>query len=93
MSDQRPTTDVPARDDKIEMWCDLLLANIQAESASYAVTRRAEIYMRAAGLPLERVLNALDIDEPAWLLRVDALRANEAKNRAIHQKRDSGEST
>lgn len=72
------------RDDAIAMWCDLLTANLHAENASLAVTRRAEIYMRAAGLPLDRVFDALAIDEQRWTERVAALRASELANKAAY---------
>ena len=81
----------PNRDDEIAMWCDLLLANAHADGERFHVTRRAELYMRVAGLPLERVLDALDVDEDGWLSRVAEARASEAKNRAVHDRtRDAG---
>lgn len=69
-----------AHRDSAAMWCDLVLSHIQAECAGLAVTRRAEIYMRSAGLPLDRVLDALRIDETDWNTRVAALRRSEEEN-------------
>lgn len=68
--------------DEAGMWCDLLLAHIHAESAHLGVTRRAELYMRVAGLPLDRVLDALKIDGAGWSVRVSELRQAEARNLA-----------
>ena len=46
------------------------------------VTRRAELYMRVAALPLDRVLDALKTDEAGWSVRVFELRQAEARNLA-----------
>lgn len=64
------------------MWVDLLESHLRAESARFRVTRRAEVYLRAAGLPLERVLDSLRTDEAGWAARVTELRAQERANRA-----------
>jgi hypothetical protein len=71
--------------DHAAMWCDLLLGRIEEETARFGVTRRAELYMRVAGLPLDRVLDALEIDEASWVDRVADLRAQEQRNRAAHR--------
>jgi len=64
-----------------KMWADLLNSEMQAQRAQHDVTRRAELYLYA-GLPLESVLDALKISRATWYRRVEALRANEAENRA-----------
>jgi hypothetical protein len=63
------------------MWCDLFDSELSARSAAHRVTRRAEIFLHS-GLPLARVLDALDIDEDTWRRRVAALRTWEAANLA-----------
>jgi hypothetical protein len=63
------------------MWADLLAAETQARSAPHEVTRRAELYLHA-GLPLERVLDALRISRATWYRRLESLREWEAQNRA-----------
>lgn len=67
--------------DEAAMWVDLLMGHTRAESAHLDVTRRAELYVRVAGLPLDRVLDALRTDEPGWAARLAALRVSEARNR------------
>lgn len=69
------------------MWCDLLLGRIEEDTARLHVTRRAELYMRVAGLPLARVLDALDIDESGWATQLAELRAQEERNRTAHEQR------
>lgn len=44
------------------------------------MTRRAELYLHA-GLPLERVLDALKISRATWYRRVADARAQEEANR------------
>lgn len=67
--------------DRAAMWCDLLLAHNHAESAHFAVTRRAELYVRAAGLPVEQVYDALKTDATGWAARLADLQADELVNR------------
>ena len=67
--------------DRSAMWCDLLLGHADAESAHFGVTRRAELYVRVAGLPLERVYDALKTDAAGWAIRLDELREQERRNR------------
>jgi hypothetical protein len=68
--------------DESGMWCDLMLAHNAAESAQFAVTRRAELYVRVAGLPLEKVYDALGTDAAGWAQRLSDLREQERRNRA-----------
>lgn len=70
--------------DRAAMWCDLLLGHRVAETAHVGVTRRAELYLRVAGLPLATVLDALETDEAGWQTRLAQLRARERENRAAH---------
>lgn len=79
-----PETDRQRIADEAAMWCDLLLADRQAESARFDVTRRAELYTRVAGLPLAKVLDALGVDEDGWGRRLAELRAWQRENRAAH---------
>lgn len=74
--------------DAAAMWCDLFVAHAAAKSAHFAVTRRAELYVRVAGLPLDRVYDALEIDEAGWAERLADLRANEKANRDAWRGRD-----
>lgn len=64
-----------------EMWCDLLTAEQRWKAERHAVTTRARLYM-AAGLPAERVLDALNINPGEWVARVNDLEAAQAENRA-----------
>lgn len=73
--------------DRAEMWVDLLTAHATAQSAGFAVTRRAELFMRLGGLPMETVLDALGTDEAGWAARVADARASEARNRAAAAER------
>ncbi|MFZ0667090.1 MAG: hypothetical protein WAM97_15160 [Acidimicrobiales bacterium] len=63
------------------MLTDLLVSEMEAKSAQYRVTSRAEMYM-ATGLPLDRVLGALKISRATWYRRVEALREWEQTNHA-----------
>jgi hypothetical protein len=58
------------------MWADLLAGETQVRTAAHDVTRRAELYLHA-GLPLERVLDALRISRATWYRRVAELREHE----------------
>jgi hypothetical protein len=78
--------------DEAAMWCDLFLGRVEEQSARFGVTRRAELYMRVAGLPLDRVLDALEIDGPGWADRLADLRAQEERDRAAHHQPVSVES-
>ncbi len=62
-----------------KMWADLFNSEIDARSATHRVTSRAEVYT-AAGLPLDRVLDALGISRATWYRRVEALRQWETRN-------------
>jgi hypothetical protein len=62
-----------------KMWADLLNAEIIARSAQHHVTARAELFLEA-GLPLDKVLDALKVSRATWYRRVDALREWEAEN-------------
>ena len=68
--------------DNAEMWCDLWMAERRARSAHYDVTRRAAMYVRLAGLPVEKVLDALEIDPATWAARLEDLEAWRNQNRA-----------
>lgn len=56
---------------------DLLMSEADARSSTNRVTARAELYLYA-GLPLEQVLEALQISRATWYRRVEALRTSEA---------------
>lgn len=62
-------------------WVDLLLAELDAQSATHKVTRRAQLYMHG-GLPLEKVLDALKISRATWYRRVQGLEEWTAANLA-----------
>jgi hypothetical protein len=81
MSGLDPSTRQRIRDEA-GMWCDLMLAHNAAESARFAVTRRAELYIRVAGLPLEKVYDALGTDAAGWAQRLTDLREQQRRNRA-----------
>lgn len=61
-----------------EMWVDLLLAELHWKSERERVTTRAQLYLRA-GLPLEKVLDALKITAEEWDERVHETRAARAE--------------
>ena len=61
-----------------KMWLDLLNSERAARSAQHQITSRAEVFM-AAGLDLERVLDALSLNRANWSRRVEELRAWEAE--------------
>lgn len=74
--------------DEASMWVDLFMAHRAAESDHFHVTRRAELYVRVAGLPLEKVYDALKTDAAGWASRVAALRENERRNREAAEARE-----
>ena len=57
-----------------KMWADLLTSEKRAQDAQHYVTARAVLYVEA-GLPLERVLDALGVSRATWYRRVQALEA------------------
>ena len=59
------------------MWADLLTAELQWQQAREAVTVRGHLYL-AAGLPLERVLDALKVSRSTWYRRVAEVEAARA---------------
>lgn len=63
------------------MWLDLLTSEDAARCAQHQVTRRAETYSEC-GLPLDSVLDALEVSRATWYRRLEALRAWEAENQA-----------
>lgn len=67
------------------MWCDLWHEDLAAKSAGHRVTMRALIYV-SAGLPLDRVLDALKLDEAAWTERVQELEHWQAENVAASRR-------
>lgn len=68
--------------DEAEMWVDLLTSELHAKSARHKVTKRADMYIRLAGLPVEKVLDALKIDAETWAARLDDLEAWRTQNLA-----------
>jgi hypothetical protein len=64
-----------------KMWLDLFTTENYARGEQHRVTSRAEVYL-AAGLEMDKVLDALKISRATWYRRVDALRGWEAENRA-----------
>ncbi|MDQ3107840.1 MAG: hypothetical protein M3Q68_08575 [Actinomycetota bacterium] len=67
------------------MWADLWQDALRARSAMYRLTERAELYL-AAGLPLDRVLDALDIAHADWETRRVDLQCWKAENRAAGER-------
>jgi flagellar biosynthesis regulator FlbT len=62
------------------MWSDLLSAELRVVAEKHAVTQRALIFI-SAGLPVERVYDALKISRATWQRRVVALKDWQAGNR------------
>lgn len=71
--------------DEAAMWCDLLLAHVDSVSARHRVTKRAELYVRLARLPLHQVLDALHTDEAGWAARLAEVADEESRNRLASQ--------
>jgi hypothetical protein len=65
---------------RARMWSDLLMSENRARAAQHEVTYRAELYL-SAGLPLDKVLDALKVSRATWYRRVEALREWEERNR------------
>lgn len=63
-----------------QAWCDLMLDELAAKSAQHRVTGRAVLYMEA-GLPVDRVLDALKLTEPEFSARLAAWSAWREENR------------
>ncbi|MEU6138067.1 hypothetical protein [Nocardioides sp. NPDC047086] len=70
--------------DEAEMWVDLLTSELRAKSAQFEVTKRADLYLRVGGLPLERVLDALKVDAEGWAARLEDLEAWRTENRRAY---------
>lgn len=70
--------------DEAEMWVDLMTSELHARSAQHQVTKRADMYVRLAGLPVEKVLDALGIDAETWAARLDDLETWRNENRAAY---------
>lgn len=64
------------------MWSDLLASEQRAVSERHMITQRALLYLDA-GLPLDKVLDALKISRPTWYRRVRELRDWQA-GQALH---------
>ena len=71
--------------DEVGMWADLWSSQLHAQHARLAVTRRAELFMQVAGLPLGQVLDALGITEDEWAARVVELRRSEVAGRIAYR--------
>jgi hypothetical protein len=78
--------------DEAEMWVDLLTSELRAKSAQHEVTKRADMYVRLAGLPVEKVLDALKIDAETWAARLEGLEAWRAENRRAYDETRSAAS-
>jgi hypothetical protein len=70
--------------DEADMWVDLMTSELRAKSAQHQVTKRADMYIRLAGLPVEKVLDALSIDAETWAARLEDLEAWRNENRAAY---------
>ena len=70
--------------DEAEMWVDLMTSELHAKSAQHKVTKRADMYIRLAGLPVEKVLDALKIDAETWAARLADLEAWHDENRKAY---------
>jgi hypothetical protein len=70
--------------DEADMWVDLMTSELRAKSAQHQVTKRADMYIRLAGLPVEKVLDALKIDAETWAARLADLEAWRTENRAAY---------
>ena len=68
---------------------DLLTSESQALTAQHLVTRRAQIYIAAGTLTLDRVLDALKVSRATWYRRLEAVRTWEAENE-VHSQTPKG---
>jgi hypothetical protein len=66
-------------------WADLLTSELEARSAQHKVTQRAQLYVEA-GLPVERVLDALKISRATWYRRLTDLDDWRARNLAAGER-------
>ena len=71
-------------EDDAAMWCDLWSANLHASDERFKVTRRAELYLRVGRLPMDKVLDALGVDDAGWHVRLSELREFEERNIAAY---------
>ena len=78
--------------DEAEMWVDLLMSELRAKSAQHEVTKRADLYVRLGGLPIERVLDALKVDAEAWAARLEDLEDWRTENRRAYDESRSAAS-
>lgn len=81
--------------DKTELetkaWADLFSERIRAKNAWAPVLDRAEYLIEAGVIPLERVLDALDMTRATYYRRQAARRAEKAGNREYHENREREE--
>lgn len=68
------------------MWCQLLLDEIAAKSAWAKVQDNAELYLELGLLELDKVLDALKVDETEWHARVERNAQRREENRAAGER-------
>ncbi|MGH3972460.1 MAG: hypothetical protein ACRDS9_03930 [Pseudonocardiaceae bacterium] len=86
------TPEIQRVKDEAEMWVDLMTSELRAKSAQHNVTKRADMYIRLAGLPVEKVLDALHIDAATWATRLEGLEAWRDENRRAYDETRSAAS-
>ncbi|MGE0794825.1 MAG: hypothetical protein AB7O29_05700 [Acidimicrobiia bacterium] len=64
-----------------KLWCQLLLDEIYAKSAWARVQDSAELYLELGLLDLDKILDALKVDEAEWHARVERNRERREENR------------
>lgn len=67
------------------LWCQLLLDELAAKSAWAKVQDSAEMYLDLGLIEIDKVLDALKIDEAEWHARVERNQARKDDNRAAGQ--------
>lgn len=70
-------------------WADLLTSEMRWKAERFATTERARLFVEA-GLPLERVLDALTISRATWYRRLAEHDEEKAANAAAYTGRDDG---
>lgn len=73
-------------------WTDLLTSEMRWKAERFATTERARLFVDA-GLPLERVLDALTISRATWYRRLAEHDEEKAANAAAYTGRNDGTAT
>jgi len=76
-----------SNESEVKAWADLLFAELAWKQEREHITTRAQLYIEA-GLPLERVLDALKLSRSGWYKRIATVEAAQAARLADAEERE-----